>query len=639
MEILRSRRPVHIGVLLVLILLAIIYTRVSKNNTVVNQGSFIIEISDDFSSKSINDIAVYNCDEDATEDIPPNEFDSLGKPKGFGENLNPVELRPIKNQYRCWQYMNLINPTGHTKELILTVKQTRVDELAWYLYHQGEADLQGILRKDDPLYKRTYPYYDYAIPLSVGAGDTLKVLMRSKRVSGIYEISASLITRELYEKDAQIDHTRKIVLLTVCALIVVFLLLFGLYLREPDMVYPGLFFLPIVFFISGYYGFYIRFNIFPKIALNIYNQYSFFVFLINAAFHPFGYQLVKDYLNNKNYYAYAAGIVAGINLICAAMFLFPHADARLFHEGMNHYFVILTLINLAWAGAICIVIYLRSGNLFFLLVWAIGTAPGIVRQFSHQKNALSNPNPFDQSITNPIYFLIILLLLFLFIIRSRIINKRRLEEEMIEQREKLIGQRKLEIVEIGRTLHDHIGNSLAAILGYLQSNKPSKELLIPLTLKTIGDLRVISHQLVESELKPLSIAISDLVQEFENFSDIQFQFLDNTSVNINKISLTTQNNVFHIVQELLTNIIKHSQAKEAYIQIFEEETFYQIVVEDDGIGIPKHQNSKGIGLKNIEERAQLNHLEVFTDSSAQGTSVFIKIPKSAITMTDQSIKK
>ena len=63
--------------------------------------------------------------------------------------------------------------------------------------------------------------------------------------------------------------------------------------------------------------------------------------------------------------------------------------------------------------------------------------------------------------------------------------------------------------------------------------------------------------------------------------------------------------IYRIIQELLTNTIKDSQANSIIVQCSENNNTIYITVEDDGIGFnPNQYNPTGLGLKNKKKRVQ-----------------------------------
>jgi signal transduction histidine kinase len=87
--------------------------------------------------------------------------------------------------------------------------------------------------------------------------------------------------------------------------------------------------------------------------------------------------------------------------------------------------------------------------------------------------------------------------------------------------------------------------------------------------------------------------------------------------------------IYRIIQETLTNIARHAQAKSASILVERHGGMVRTFVEDDGIGFDARANhgERHLGLLGMRERAELLNGTVTIDSSLEhGTSVFIEIP-------------
>ncbi|MBD9391473.1 PAS domain-containing protein [Acidovorax sp. ACV01] len=87
--------------------------------------------------------------------------------------------------------------------------------------------------------------------------------------------------------------------------------------------------------------------------------------------------------------------------------------------------------------------------------------------------------------------------------------------------------------------------------------------------------------------------------------------------------------VFRIVQESLTNIARHAQARAVEVAIEATEDRYRLSIRDDGVGFdPESVRSRSFGLVGIRERALMLHGEArFVSASGMGTSVEIHIPR------------
>jgi signal transduction histidine kinase len=191
---------------------------------------------------------------------------------------------------------------------------------------------------------------------------------------------------------------------------------------------------------------------------------------------------------------------------------------------------------------------------------------------------------------------------------------------------------------ISRDLHDDVGATLGALKLHLSSKsrhssavfKEYYEQSIKLVDKVSNDIRSISHDLISHDF-----TISDLFQMLESHTDglnksgkIKFNLLtesDEGCLHDKTVAVILN----RIVKELINNIIKHSEATEASIQIAVWLNMVQIIVEDNGIGMG-NSGGRGIGLRNIYSRVDYLNGKISIDSGHKGTTVIIIIPGSTI---------
>lgn len=147
--------------------------------------------------------------------------------------------------------------------------------------------------------------------------------------------------------------------------------------------------------------------------------------------------------------------------------------------------------------------------------------------------------------------------------------------------------------------------------------------------QAMTETRSISHNLMPRVVEDyrLSVALETLIDGFEKSSDIQFSYYQNT--NNSKFEPKLEINLYRIVQECLTNIIKHSQASQVSVQLIKDEMDLTLTIEDDGIGfnIADEDFKAGIGLNSIKTRAFVIggtfHIETKTN---KGTLIHITVP-------------
>lgn len=185
---------------------------------------------------------------------------------------------------------------------------------------------------------------------------------------------------------------------------------------------------------------------------------------------------------------------------------------------------------------------------------------------------------------------------------------------------------------IGMDLHDEIGASLSAIKLMLQLEKNVNKDLD----NVISSVRNISHNLfpVISGEYGFSDAIHEYSEKLDHPEKVQIKihFHDQKS----EIFLQNENalTVYRILVELMTNTLKHAQAKEVNIFFIlnEIEEKYIIDYYDDGVGFSIEESvvNRGMGLKNIESRLGiLNGLMEFKKVD-KGSFIQISIPVSNI---------
>jgi len=212
------------------------------------------------------------------------------------------------------------------------------------------------------------------------------------------------------------------------------------------------------------------------------------------------------------------------------------------------------------------------------------------------------------------------------------------EQELTTIDAMILGQEK-ERQRLAEDLHDSVGATLAAAklqFSHLHQHKDKLENLEELFTTTgslldqaYNEVRSMAHiknsgviakngllPAVEKLVKNASIA-SKLTIEVQDFG------LEDRLENLLEIT------IFRIIQELITNIIKHSEATSANISITNHQDSLSIIVEDNGKGfdIKKIQRKDGMGLSSIERRVE--HLEgtMEVDSTeGNGTTILIDIP-------------
>ena len=203
--------------------------------------------------------------------------------------------------------------------------------------------------------------------------------------------------------------------------------------------------------------------------------------------------------------------------------------------------------------------------------------------------------------------------------------------------------RRLAIMEernmLGNELHDSLAQSL---VGMRLQIKMLGETLYKKDLRTAkNEVRSLREAIEEAHTSlrallanfrlkidegGLILSLNNMIKRFNQETGI-FVFLQNEITDLN-LSPAEEIQVFHIIQEALTNIRKHSQARNARVLLTENsDGRYAVLIEDDGYGMVPSQtdtSDEHIGLSVMRDRARRIHGELTIESeSGEGTRVFL----------------
>ncbi|QMU28321.1 CheR family methyltransferase [Adhaeribacter radiodurans] len=227
-----------------------------------------------------------------------------------------------------------------------------------------------------------------------------------------------------------------------------------------------------------------------------------------------------------------------------------------------------------------------------------------------------------------------------------ITERKRLEDERIntklnQQKEILnviLETQESERKRISEALHNGLGQLLYATKLKLSDMHPDKkedkELqtgIDTLLNDAIRETRQLSFELMPSILRDFGLAAA--IQEIcKRVNSTKIQLQCEVLGLPDRLDEILETAIFRICQELLNNILKHSQATEASIQILNQKTKIVLRVEDNGIGFdPEQVDITGLGLSSIRNRLQLIDGTLDIDSEPGKGSLFtIKFNKTKL---------
>jgi signal transduction histidine kinase len=201
---------------------------------------------------------------------------------------------------------------------------------------------------------------------------------------------------------------------------------------------------------------------------------------------------------------------------------------------------------------------------------------------------------------------------------------------------RVIEGQELERKRLARELHDETGQALTSILLGLKGLEEAKnddELrrslveLRELVVSTLHDVRRLAV-----ELRPKALDDFGLLPALERLAET---FAEQTNVDVHveaalgeaRLSGEVETALYRIVQEALTNVIKHASARTVSVVLTRKGSRVAAVIEDDGRGFEPTGDEAGLGLVGMRERIALVGGRVSVESRpGQGTTIAAEVP-------------
>jgi signal transduction histidine kinase len=202
---------------------------------------------------------------------------------------------------------------------------------------------------------------------------------------------------------------------------------------------------------------------------------------------------------------------------------------------------------------------------------------------------------------------------------------------------RVVEAQELERRRLARELHDETGQALTSILLGLKSleekvddagARAAAAELRELVVATLQDVRRLAV-----ELRPSALDDFGLVAALERLTTL---FSEQTGISIDfeaalageRLPQEVETALYRIVQESLTNVVKHARARRVSILLARKDGAIKAVIEDDGQGFdPAEEATEGFGLVGMRERLALlgGRLEIESSDDA-GTTVAAEVP-------------
>jgi signal transduction histidine kinase len=227
-------------------------------------------------------------------------------------------------------------------------------------------------------------------------------------------------------------------------------------------------------------------------------------------------------------------------------------------------------------------------------------------------------------------------------LEQRETERRRAERTLRQYAERLMEVQESERRHIARELHDEIGQALTAVKMNLQAaqrltDEPTllsyQRDCIDTVERTLDQVRSLSLDLRPSILDDLGLepALRWLVARQARQTGLSFQ-LDVDSLD-KRLPPDLEIACFRVVQEALTNTVRHAQAEQVRVELWRQEKEIQLVVCDDGVGfdvqaaLDRAMHGESLGLLGMRERVSLAGGQIdIVSTPGRGSKIRARFP-------------
>ena len=186
---------------------------------------------------------------------------------------------------------------------------------------------------------------------------------------------------------------------------------------------------------------------------------------------------------------------------------------------------------------------------------------------------------------------------------------------------------------IAKDLHDGVAGMLAAVKMHFSSIPTASELNeaegyrqgMRLLNEATHEIRKTSHNLMPEVLLQhgLDEALRRYCNSINNSKAVQIEY--DSWGEIDRFTDSFELSVYRIVQELVNNIIKHSRATEAMVQLTQQNDLLSISIEDNGVGFSSENSAEGMGLRSLQSRIKAMNGKMEMQASAKtGVSAYLE---------------
>lgn len=581
---------------------------------------------------------------DSTGKLSINEIITLKKNNAFKTWTGGITFNRGISKSVYWLYIPVKNITNDVKEAVLKIS-SGIDST--WLYETDNLNTHSLIYKSSrytPFNKRPFPYRLTAFPVQLKGRETKYLLLKADNGKrGIYFPLYMQSAQQILKEDLQ-KHWIYGVFFGVFLFIILYNIFLYASMKDNIHLWYAAYALSAIFFMIQDEKFYTE--LYPD---------SWLYFFENAWVPPFsllmiatGFRVMQLFVVQEKKSSIWYWPVTIIILTCFIISFFMLALS--FFNPISTiptlkklYFLTDIIVPISFVILIISLVekiiqkkYLAVYYFIAVLLMVCGSLNFYLNHLGVTNFNLLKPN----GVVVGLAFEIIILS---FLLTLRYAKLKKDKEILIKNQQQQLAEAVIESQEnertrVARDLHDGVGSSLTGVRLMISNYfykytvyssaeiEYRKKLLEALKIVSI-EVRNISHNLMpkDIEISGLFPALDNLIYSLNrNQSSVDFSFIHHGE--IHKIDARNEINILRIVNELVQNIMKHSEATKATLQCLLFNKTLQLMMEDNGKGFEDNQVKTGIGIRNIRSRVNYMQGNLTIDSGIMGTTFLIEIP-------------
>lgn len=558
-------------------------------------------------------------------------IDSIVQSLETSKNIKPLSKFNFGyNDTTFWLLLPVKKFPSNKEKFLLEIQNPHIDLLqAWCVTGSTITPL-GKETGDMRLFNTRYVQHrNFIWSLNDCGSENFTLIIRIEKRKSSLNIPAFLWTESAHR-----NHSTRAMLFFgisfgMMLLVMIYSIIAGLLLNSPIYFRYALFVLTSIIFLATYEGL-----SFQVLYPNWSNFNSLFRMVINGLASITFVFFSQEFLNIKKYSILLNRVLNSIIIVFIALII----ATPFFKYSFLDYGLFLIPIVLTLSGSANILLFMaaiklfptqRKVSAFYLVAYSAIIVAGIISIMADF--GLLEILPF-----NPLFMgVLIEILVFswgLSYLMKKVYEERNELMQRIHRHQKEMVQAYVAGIEkererIAGELHDDVGSRLSNLRRLVNLSKTENLEFIENEIATLSDdVRNLSHQMLPTAMhyKGLAQLVADLISQLKKTSPIEYTF------QCYDIPDTLPENQVHqlyrIIQEVLNNIARHSQASHADIQLFGHDNELVVTIEDNGVGFDVNARG-GMGLTQMKARTEaLNGKLEINSSAAHGTSLLITVP-------------